>query len=378
MARIEVRPVRSRSEKKRFLSLPWQIYRDYPAWVPPLRQNQKELVGYSRHPFYERASIETFLAWRNGELCGRIAAIDNPVHNEVHPKEQRGFVGFFECVNDQDVANSLFDAASDWLEERGHRTIRGPVNPSINYEVGLLTDAYDIPPTFLLTYNPPYYVELWENYGFEGVQDLYTFLGEKSRLDTLKEKIRFIAEHATERLGVKLRPLDKREFKKEVRKFLDIYNTALVGSWGFCPLSDKEVDHFAASLQHLIVPELTILAEIDGETIGCMFGLLDFNPRIKKIDGKLFPFGFLQLLRNRKELKRLRLVSTNVSPEYQRWGVGAVLAIEMLDIGLEWGIEQGEFSWVLESNTLSRKTLEKAGMIREKTHRVYDFAKKSA
>ena len=373
-----MRPVRSRSEKKRFLNLPWQIYRDYPAWVPPLRQNQKELVGYSRHPFYERGSIETFLAWRNGKPCGRIAAIDNPTHNEVHPNEQRGFIGFFECENDQGVANQLFDAACGWLEEHGHKAIRGPVNPSINYEVGLLTDAYDVRPTFLLTYNPPYYVELWENYGFQGVQDLYTFLGEKTRLDTLKEKIRFIAEHATERLGIQLRPLDKRNFKKEVRNFLGIYNTALVGSWGFCPLSDNEVEHFAASLQHLIVPELTILAEIDGETIGCMFGLLDFNPRIKKIDGKLFPLGFLQLLRNRKELKRLRMVSTNVSPEYQRWGVGAVLAIEMLDIGLEWGVEQGEFSWVLESNTLSRKTLEKAGMIREKTHRVYDFVKKSA
>ena len=373
LARIEVRPVHTRREKKHFLNLPWRIYRDYPAWVPPLRQNQKELVGYRRHPFYDSAQCQTFLAWQHGRPCGRIAAIENPAHNEANPNDQRGFVGFFESENNQEIADGLFSAARAWLGERGHHNIRGPTNPSINYELGLLTDAFDISPTFLLTYNPPYYVDLWEHYGFRGVQDLYTFVGQKKDLDKLKSKVRFIADEATQRLGIRLRSLDKRRFKQDVRSFLDIYNTALVGTWGFCPLSDREVDHFAASLRHLIVPDLTILAEIDGKTIGCMFGLLDYNPRIKKIDGRLFPFGWLELVRHRRAIKRLRLVSTNVSPEYQRWGVGAVLAMAMLDPALEWGLDQGEFSWVLESNTLSRKTLEKGGLTQEKTHRIYDF-----
>ncbi len=377
MSKIEVRPVRSRSEKARFLKLPWKIYRDYPAWVPPLRQNQKELLGYRRHPFYERGTIETFLAWRNGQPCGRIAAIDNPIHNEVNPNDQRGFVGFFESENDQQVANHLFDAARRWLADRGHPNIRGPVNPSINYELGLLTNAFDISPTFLLTYNPPYYVDLWENYGFQSAQELYSFLGRKKRLGSLKEKVRFIADHAAERLDVKIRSLDKRNFRAEVRKFLELYNSALVGSWGYCPLTEHEVDHFAARLQHLIVPELAILAEVGGETIGCMFGLLDYNPRIRTIGGRLFPIGFLRLLRNRQAIKRLRLVSTNVTPEYQRWGVGAVLAMSMLEKGLTWGIDEAEFSWVLDSNTLSRTTLEKGGLAREKTHRIYDFLEKN-
>ncbi len=373
MPAVEVRPVRSRSEKKLFLNLPWKIYRNWPAWVPPIRQNQKELVGYRAHPFYEQAEIATFLAFRNGEPCGRVAAIDNDVHNRTHPDEKRGFVGFFESENDQHVANALFDAARGWLANRGLHDLRGPTNPSINYEWGLLTDAFDLSPTFLMTYNPPYYVDLWEQYGFEKVQDLFTYCGRKEDLAKVKDKIHFIVREARGRFGIHVRPLDKRNFKAEVRTFLSIYNSALAGTWGYVPLSEKEIEYFSASLRHLIVPELTIFAEINDKIVGCMFGLLDYNPRIKKIDGKLYPWGFLQLLMRRHELKRIRLVSTNVMPEYQRWGVGAVLAIEMIEPGLAFGMEEAEFSWVLESNTLSRKTLEKGGLDREKTHRIYDW-----
>jgi GNAT superfamily N-acetyltransferase len=371
---VEIRPVRTRREKNLFLNLPWKIYRDWPAWVPPLRLSQKELVGYRSHPFYEQAEIATFLAFCDGEPCGRIAAIDNHVHNQLYPDEKRGFVGFFESENDQQVANALFDAAREWLGTHGLHDLRGPTNPSINYEWGLLTDAFDLSPTFLMTYNPPYYVQLWEEYGFEKVQELYTYYGQKHELSLIKDKVHFIVREASERFGIRLRPLDKRNFKAEVRTFLGIYNTALVGTWGYIPLSKNEIKHFSNSLRYLIVPELTILAEIDDKIVGCMFGLLDYNPRIKKIDGRLFPFGFLQLLTRRREFKRLRLVSTNVLPEYQRWGVGAVLAVNLIEPGLAWGgIEEAEFSWVLESNTLSRQTLEKGGLTREKTHRIYDW-----
>ena len=267
----------------------------------------------------------------------------------------------------------MFDAAREWLASHGLHDLRGPTNPSINYEWGLLTDAFDQSPTFLMTYNPPYYVQLWEEYGFEKAQDLFTYCGHKQDLATMKEKIHFIVREARERFGIRLRPLDKRKFKAEVRTFLDIFNSALVGTWGYIPLSESEIKHFSASLRYLIVPELTVMAEIDAKIVGCIFGLLDYNPRIKKIGGRLFPWGFLQLLIRRRELKRLRFVSTNVIPEYQRWGVGAVLAVHMIEPSLAWGVEEAEFSWVLESNNLSRKTLEKSGMKREKSHRIYDW-----
>ncbi len=160
-----VKPVETRRERKAFLELPWQIYRDDPNWMPPLRMNQKELVGYARHPFYDDAQGQTFLALRDGKAIGRIQAIENPVHNRFH-QERRGFFGFFEAIDNQAVANALLDAARAWLAARDIHQIRGPVNPSLNYECGLLVEGFHLPPSFMMTYNPPYYPRLIESYGF--------------------------------------------------------------------------------------------------------------------------------------------------------------------------------------------------------------------
>src|SRR6185503_7266161 len=142
-----------------------------------------------------------------------------------------------------------------------------------------------------------------------------------------------------------LRRMERKRFNQEVRLFLDIYNQSMAGTWGFVPLSEGEIEHMVASLKHLIVPEMTTIAEIDGRAVGAQFGLLDYNPRIKQIDGKLFPFGFLRLLWNKKAIKRVRLVSTNVIPEYQKWGLGLLIASRIVPDAKAWGIQEAEFSW---------------------------------
>lgn len=373
MSDVVVRPVRSRSERKQFLHYPWRQYRGDPYWIPPLRLDQKELVNYKRHPFYDHAEIETFLATRDGRPCGRVAAIVNHGHNERF-EEKRGFFGFFESVEDQRVADALFDAARDWLAAQGMKAIRGPANPSLNYECGLLVEGFDSSPFFMMTYNPPYYGQLIENYGFAKAQDLYAYWGHVEMLDTLDEKLAFVTEAARERFSIHVRPLDKKRFRREVESFLDIYNKSMAGTWGFVPLSADEIRHLAAGLRHLIVPELALMAEVDGKPIGACFGLLDYNPRIREIDGKLFPFGFLKLVTNRRAIKKVRLIATNVVPEYQRWGVGLVLLSGLVPHVRAWGIEEAEFSWVLESNQLSRGSLERGGAKRSKTYRLYDMA----
>ncbi len=372
MAEPIVKRVTSRAQRKQFLNLPWQIYRGDPHWVPPLRLNQKELVNYRRHPFYDQAEIATFLATQDGAPCGRIAAIVNHAHNKRH-NEQIGFFGFFESVDNPQVAHGLLDAARGWLAERDIHAIRGPANPSLNYECGLLVEGFDDAPFFMMTYNPPYYPGLIESYGFEKSQDLYAFWGHVQQLDELDEKLVYMTERAKEEFNVCLRPMDRKNFRREVAMFLDVYNRSLDGTWGFVPLSDSEMKHTGAGLKHLIVPELAIVAEVDNKPIGAVFGFLDYNPRIREIDGRLFPFGFLKLLRNRQALKRIRLISTNVVPEYQRWGIGLVLLSGLIPKVREWGIEEAEFSWVLESNDLSRKSLEKGGAKRTKTYRIYDY-----
>lgn len=371
-ADLVIKPVETAREKKQFLNLPWELYRGDPHWVPPLRQNQKELVGYAHHPFYDKNKVQTFLAFKGRQPVGRIAAIVNYAHVERY-QENRGFFGFFETIEDQAVATGLLDAARAWLQSQGMDKVRGPINPSLNYEVGTLVDGFFEPPTFMMTYNHPWHDRLIQGAGFVKSEDMVAFWGEVGMLENLDKKIEFVTQESIRRLNVKLRPLNRKKFMEEVRMFLNIYNQSLGGTWGFTPLSDAELDHAAKSLRMLIVPELTTVAEVDGKPVAAVFGLLDYNPRIKQIDGRLFPFGFLRLLFGRKSLKRIRLVSTNVLPEYQRWGLGLVVLSRLVPDALKWGIQEAEFSWVLESNHLSYKTLKRGGAKLTKTYRVYDY-----
>ena len=310
---------------------------------------------------------------RDGKPVGRIAAIVNHAHNRQYD-EQRGFFGFFESIDDQEVASALFDAARDWFAEPGIEAVRGPVNPSLNYEVGLLIDGFDEPPWFMMTYNKPYYGRLIETYGFRKAQDLYAFWGHVDMLQgSVDNGSSDLSQIVIERFQLTCRQMNVKRFNEEIATFLDIYNRSLVSTWGFVPMSDGEVKKQAAGMKQMIVPELTTVAEVDGKPIGTMFGLLDYNPRIKAIDGKLFPFGFLKLLRNKTGLKRVRLISTNVLPEYQSWGVGIALVSRLVPDALKWGIQEAEFSWVLESNDLSFKTLKKGGAKITKQYRIYDF-----
>ena len=256
----------------------------------------------------------------------------------------------------------LFDACRQWLAAQGvEDKLRGPTNPSLNYTLGVLIDGFDSAPTFMMTYNPPYYAELLENYGFRKVQDLYAFWGHISMLPKVAERLGPMCERIIQRYNACVRPLDKARFREDVKTFLSLYNRSLTNTWGFVPMSDAEMEHLAAGLQYLIVPELAIAVEVDGRVVGATFGLPDYNPRIRQIDGRLFPFGFIHLLRKKQSIKRIRLISTNVLPEFQLHGLGLVLMHGVVPKAIEWGIEEAEFSWVLESNSFSRGALEKGG-----------------
>jgi GNAT superfamily N-acetyltransferase len=370
VADIAIQPVEMRSQQKRFIRLPWRIYQDDPCWMPPLIMSQEELLGFRKHPFYERSKSQSFLVTRGGRDVGRITAIVNAGHIDRY-KEQRGFFGFFECDDDTAASRALFQAAGDWLHAQGMTCIRGPANPTLNYECGLLIDGFGTPPFFMMTHNRPWYAHLVEDAGFGKIEDMFAFYGKTSMLDGIDPKLATMIEGVKERFGVTLRPLDKSRFAEEVRMFLHIYNESLGGTWGFVPLTPGEVDHMAASLKYLIEPELAIVAEVGGKPVGAVFCLLDYNPRIKAIDGRLFPFGFLKLLWNKKAIKRLRAISTNVVPEYQAWGIGLVLMSGLYERFINWGLEEVEFSWVLESNYLSRRTLERGGAIVTKKYRMY-------
>lgn len=373
MSEVVVSPVRTRTERRQFLDLAWRLYESDPLWIPPLRHNQRQLLGYARHPFHAVADVQTFLARRDGQVCGRIAAILNHAHNK-HYQEERGFFGYFESIDDQAVADALFNAVRGWLAERNITLLRGPFNPSVNYESGLLVDGFDSSPTFMMTYNPPFYERLLETYGFRKTHDLYAYVGHVDQLPETERRLGPLADQAAARSNAIVRPLNASRFKEEVRGFLDIYNQSLMSMWGFVPMSEDELKHMAASLRHLLVPELTLLAIAEGKLAGAILGLPDYNPRIKQIDGRLFPFGFMRLLSRKRDVKRIRVVSINVLPEYQRWGLGLVLMRGLVPKCMEMGVEEAEFSWVAEDNDLARMGLEKGGAKIAKTYRVFDLA----
>lgn len=371
---VEVTQVSSKKDQKAFTNFPWRHYQDEPNWMPMLRDFERELLNFKSHPFYLNAEIQTFLARQDGRIVGRIAAIIDRLHNERF-KENRGMFGFFECIDDQAVADSLFFAAESWMLEKGMDCARGPNSPSLNHQfTGCLLDAFDKPPTFMMPYNKPYYGKLIEQAGYEKSQDLYAFWGHMDMLKTLDQKLVFIIDEVKKRFDNMTirRGKSGRRLKEDVEAFVRLYNAGLASQWGFVPMSDAEVKHVADSLSLLIVPEMTTVIEIDNVPVAVTFGMLDYNPLIKKIKGRLFPFGALRLLFGRKSIKRVRLIGTYVTPEYQKWGLGLVLMSRLVPDLIKWGIEEAEFSYVLESNHLSRKTLERGGAIRERTYRLYD------
>ena len=368
---LKIAPVHSKSQQRQFIDLPRILHANDKNWVPRIMASEKELVGFAKHPFSEQATSQAFLACSDGVPCGRIVAIDNSIHATQYPNDSIGFAGFFESTNEHAIANGLFDKASNWLRERGFSIMRGPVSPSMNYEAGLLVDGFDKPPTFMMPYNPKYYVKLWEQYGFTKSQDMFAFVGNQEIYDTA-DKALAIAEQAAERFGATFRQIDRKNFVSEVQTFLRLYNSASASTWGFIPFTENEIVFLANELKHLIVPDLTSFMIVDGKTVGATFGLLDYNPIVKRIRGKLLPFGFLSILFGRKAIKKSRCMSINILPEFQRWGLGLCLLNEYLKQGSKKGIRDVEFSYVLESNHLAASSLAKAGNKREKTYRVYD------
>lgn len=370
---ITVKPALSWRDQRRFQRLPWQIYAGDPNWVPPILSQERGLLGWGRHPFFDNAEMVTLLAERGGESVGRIAVLINNIHNQKYA-EKRGFFGFFECVDDVAVARKLFDAGRDWLLQRGMTAWRGPVNPSLNYTCGLLVDGFTSAPVFLMTYNPPYYAGLIEACEFSKAQDLYAYEMDVAVLAKLVDRYKPAVMSALGGSGLSVRRFDPSRMNAEIDTFLDVYNRSLEGTWGFTPLQPREVKQIAAEMRHIIAPEFAAFAVVDGKEVGAVLALLDYNQIIRRINGRLFPFGFIKLLRGRRRIDVARAMAVTMLPGYQRSGFGIVLMDRLVEAAKPWGIKAWEFSWVLESNKSSRGSLERAGTKRYKTYRIYDRA----
>jgi GNAT superfamily N-acetyltransferase len=371
---LRVRAARDRRDLKRFVDLPYRLHARDPLWVPPLRRDVELLLSREKNPFFEHAEAEYFLAERDGEVVGRIAAISNHLHNETHG-DRVGFFGFFETIDDQAVADRLLEAAAEWCRAKGHDVLRGPASFSVNDECGLLVDGFDTPPALMMPHNPRYYVTLLERAGFAKAKDLWVYEGgREDRYVPVPERLARGTELIRQRMGITIRPLDMKDFEGEVERIKELYNAAWEKNWGFVPMTEHEIDHLAEQFKPVVIPELVPMAVKDGKLIGFGITLPDLNVVFRpNRSGRMFPMilKLLWVLKTRK-IRRARILLLGVLPEYRGKGVDAMLYHWIWTKSGERGIYWGEAGWILEDNPAMNAGLEKMTFKVYKTYRLYD------
>jgi GNAT superfamily N-acetyltransferase len=370
---VRIRKVENEADKMRFIKLPWQLYKGNEYWVPPLIFDVRNNLNTRKNPFYKHAEIELFLAEEDdGKLVGRIAAIKNYNHNKFH-EDKAGFFGFFESIDDRNVSDLLLDTACEWCKNKGLDTVIGPVSPSTNDECGLLIDGFNYPPVLLTPYNPPYYQDLIESFGFEKGNDLYaydipaTVINDEKMMAKLERMARLIKSKE----NIVTRKINMKDLDNEVKRLEIIYNDAWEKNWGFVPLTSDEFEFMKGNLKALVDPDIVFFAEVNGEPAGFSLALPDYNQIFKKLNGRLFPFGVFKILMGKKKIDNLRVWSMGVRYKYQKRGIDSVFYLEIIKEGNRKGYRGAEISWVLESNVLMRQTAEKLGAHIYKTFRIY-------
>jgi GNAT superfamily N-acetyltransferase len=366
---IEVVTVENRKGLKQFIELPYRLYRGDPHWVPPLRVAVKELLDRGKHPFYRDAEAEFFLALRGGEVVGRVAAILDKAHNRFH-QESVGAFGFFESIDDGEVASALLSRAREWLWARGATLLRGPLNPSTNYECGMLIDGFDSDPVIMMPYNPGYYPALMERAGLRKAKDLYAYYSRTDGVDT--QKIGRVADRAGGTNGVRVRPIDMRNFEADVERVWEVYNAAWSRNWGFVPMSREEFLQMGKEMKQVLKPDLVLLGEVDGRIVGFALALPDMNQALKPAGGKLFPTGLLKILYYQRLITSVRVLTLGVVEEYRASGLAAGFYAALVRNAARLGYRDSEMSWILEDNVLMNRSLKMMGAKRYKTYRIYE------
>lgn len=364
-----VRPVRTRRDRDRFIRIQWTMNERLEKWVPPLLLDRRLLMDRKKNPFYLHSEAEFFIAERDGEPVGRIGAVLNNNHNREHG-ENIGFFGFFECADDPGVARALFDAAEGWLRGKGVAAVRGPANPSVNDEYGLLVDGFDEAPAIMMPYNPAYYPALVEGAGYRKAKDLYAYALHQ---DTFRsEKMKRVTAQLAERSGLTVRPIDMKNFPAEVETIRKLYADAWQHNWGAVPLTREEFDLVAKSMKPIMHPRLVLIAEAAGEPVGFGLSLPDYNQVLKdNRRGWLIP-GLFRMFFMRKKIDRVRILVLGVRPDRLRTGAGSLLMFETGREANALGYPGGEASWVLEDNVMMNRAAVFMNATRSKVYRIYE------
>lgn len=362
----------SRADREQFVRFPWRIYAADPHWSPPLLLERREFINPAKQPFYRHGAATALLAWRGGRVVGRILASDDP-HFNAHNGTNAGCFGMFESEDDPDIAHALLDAAAAWMANRGLCQMLGPIDYSTNYACGLLIDGFDTPPRVMMNHNPPYYQSLLETWGLSKEKDLFAWWFDHfEQINAWRPRV----ERLTARHGVTVRPVRRNRLQADLHDLLAIYNEAWKDNWGHVPMTDAEFKCMADQLNHIAIPELLLVAEVEGRAVGCSMTLPDFNEATGPLDGRLFryglPIGVWNLWRGLKRIKTARLLALGVIKDFRRRGIAELLILRTFDCGHDiHSYRAAELGWTLEDNTLINQTITAVGGYRYKTYRIY-------
>jgi GNAT superfamily N-acetyltransferase len=382
---VTVEPVAGRRDLREFIDLPYRLHGEGTPWVPPIRSERRRFLDRSKNPFFEHAEAEYFLARRDGEVVGRITAqVDR--RWDSYQGGSDGWFGFFETLDDVEVATALLDTAAAWIRERGRERLLGPADFTTNDEVGLLIEGFDRAPMILEPWHPPHYQRLVEGAGHAKAMDLLMWelwLGSLKQGDAFHDFIEEAARKSETEHGVKVRNMRKSDLEAEIQRFLEVYNSAWGENWGFVPVTEAEVKFQAQNLKPVLSEDWAMIAERDGEVLGAALTLPDVNQDLAPMGGSLLPFGWLRFLRGMRNrsgvagvpgsrIDRVRVFALGVKPEYQHLGVAAALYVrhrEMADRTRQTG---GEMGWILETNEPMNRAMEGMGGKIVKRYRIYE------
>lgn len=368
---ITVKEIRTPADVKQFVLFPWRIYKNDHNWVPPLIRDQCNFFNPEKNPYYRHSKVLLLMASRDYQPVGRLSVHENTQHVKKYD-EKMGFFGFFECVDDAAVATALFDYGKEWLKKLGYEKMRGPANFSINGEYSLLVKGFDSPPVILMTYNPPYYEKLLQQYGFETSQEMYAYqiYTEAGLPADIIEKANAAEKNHTE---FKVRKMRVNDLEQEAKIVNTIYNQAWDENWGAVPFTDREIMALAHELKMILDEDIAYIGEVNGEPIGFSLSIPDANQVIKVANGKLLPFGFIKMLLKKRHINGIRVLVMGILKEYRHNDYDKVFYKKTYEEGRKKGYLYAEGSLINESNMPMRRVLEKLGAKIYKTYRMYDL-----
>jgi len=369
---IEVKRVKNRLMMKDFIRFPWtsNIYKNDSAWVPPLIRDQKKLFNRNKGYFFEIGEAEFFVAYKDGAPAGRITAQVNHLYEEKYDKDT-GFFGFFESINDGQVASHLFNAASAWLKQKGKKIINGPQSFSIYDSVGFEVEGLDKMPTIGLFHFAPYYKDLAVGCGFSKCIDWHCFLVERINYEKHAPYLEEIKNSLLKSTDVEFKTLDKNDISRRVGEVKGIFNAAWEGNWGHIPLTDKQMEMIFHDLKSILISEFSIFAEKDGKTVGFIISIPDINPGLRILNGRLYPWRILKFLKQLKNIKRLRTIIMGVLPEYRGQHIDDIFYLKTIEAGLRLNFWESDCSLIVETNKKMINALKPLTPNPYKTYRIY-------